>query len=152
MKIKTILLSCIILAATLVQAETLPSKGSIYFEVDGKKWISFPDKSKCWTSAAVKTTLLQAQGANMQVSWQIQNMNKVGELLLVHTSNAEIKFILNNQVYLLKGKDAFMRIRITEIKQVYNVQLLSGTFEARLHTEDGKSVHIRNGRFITNNV
>jgi hypothetical protein len=78
----------------------------------------------------------------------------MGAYRVDNDSNGKLNFTLRGKTYWVRDVDGtnYLNIRITGVKEKYNVKLLSGTFEGVLADKDGNKVRITEGVFVTSDI
>jgi hypothetical protein len=129
-------------------------KGTLSFKMNGQLFKTDSTETKCWTSSNVSIAMLWAKGANISISWQIQHFNDMGAYRVDNDSKGKLNFTLQGKTYWIRDVDGsnYLNIRITGVKEKYNVKLLSGTFEGVLADKDGNKVRITEGVFVTSDI
>jgi hypothetical protein len=132
----------------------MKGKGTLSFKINGQLYNSDSTQTKCWTTATVPLAMLWAKGNNINISWQIRDMQGTGSYRIDKDSKGSINFTINNKTYWVRKTDGsnYLNISITNVKEVYTVKLLSGTFEGILEDKDGNKVQVIDGKFNTKGI
>lgn len=129
-------------------------KGSLSFKLDGVLYQTDPGHTKCWTTSAVPLAMLMARGDGLSISWQMVYEEGKDSYHLAKDRNGTVNFTIGEKTYWtrsLKG-DNYLDIKITSVKDKYNLKMLSGTFEGVLEDKDRNKVQITEGKFVTENI
>jgi hypothetical protein len=129
-------------------------RGTLSFKMNGQLYTTDSTETKCWTSSNVSLAMLWAKGTGVSISWQIQGFNDMGAYRVDNDSNGKLNFTLKGNTYWIRDSDGsnYLNIRITGVKEKYNVKLLSGTFEGILSDKEGRKVKITDGVFVTRDI
>jgi hypothetical protein len=129
-------------------------KGSLSFKLDGQLYETNPQRTKCWTTTGIPLAMLMAFGDGLSISWQMGFTADQKSYKLDGDKKGNINFTIGQKTYWTRSVrgDNYLNITITEIKDKYNVLLLSGTFEGVLEDKEGNKVQITEGRFITEDI
>lgn len=154
-----------LLACWSVQAQTInnskpsdPSlikgKGTLSFKMNGTTMQSHPQQTKCWTSANVPMAMLWAKGQGVSISLQVTQVEGRGIYRIDRDSVGTVNFTIGNKSYWVRNPGAgnYLTIQITQMKEVYNLKLLSGTFEGVLEDSSGNKIRITEGRFTSEDI
>jgi hypothetical protein len=129
-------------------------RGTLSFKMNGQPYTTDTTETKCWTSSNVSLAMLWAKGTNVSISWQIQGFTDMGAYRVDNDSKGKLNFTLNGTTYWIRDTAGsnYLNIRITGVKEKYNVKLLSGTFEGILSDRLGNKVRITDGVFVTRDI
>jgi hypothetical protein len=129
-------------------------KGQLSFRMMGTIYHSNPTQTKCWTSPQVPLTILWAIGEDLLISWQLQQVKTKGQYRIERDSSGKVNFSIAGKSYWIRKTDGsnYLLVTITAVREVYNVKLLSGTFDAVLEDKEGNKVKITEGRFVTEDI
>lgn len=129
----------------------MKGKGTLSFKLNGHTYQSDSTQTKCWTSDKTPSAILWAKGTGVNVSWQIQNVTGKATYKIDQDSKGTINITAGNRTYWIRKTDGsnYLTITITDIKEVYGVKLLSGTFEGIVEDKDGNKIQVTAGRFTT---
>jgi len=135
-------------------ASLAKGKGMVSFKLDGRSYKTDSTQTKCWTTSNVELAMLWAKGTNMNISWQIQNVKGKGIYRIDQDSKGSLNFTINDKKYWIRKTDGsnYLNIVITGIRDMYNIKLLSGTFEGVLEDKDGNKVSVKDGVFVTEGI
>jgi hypothetical protein len=129
----------------------MKGKGSLSFKLNNHTYQSDSTQTKCWTSDKTPSAILWAKGLDINVSWQIQNVTGKGIYRIDKDSKGTINITTGNKTYWIRKTDGsnYLNITIADIREVYGVKLLSGTFEGIVEDKEGNKVQVIAGRFTT---
>jgi hypothetical protein len=129
----------------------MKGKGTLSFKLNGRTYQSDSTQTKCWTSDKTPSAILWAKGTDINVSWQIQNVTGRATYKIDKDSKGTINITTGSKTYWIRKTDGsnYLNIIITDIKEVYGVKLLSGTFEGIVEDKDGNKMQVTAGRFTT---
>ena len=122
--------------------------------MNGQTHTTDSTETKCWTSSNVSIAMLWAKGTGINISWQIQGFKDMGAYRVDNDSKGRLNFTLQGKTYWIRDTDGsnYLNIRVTGVKEKYNVKLLSGTFEGILSDKEGNKVRITDGVFVTRDI
>lgn len=129
-------------------------KGSLSFKLDGKLYETNPQRTKCWSTSSVPLAMLMSYGDGLQISWQMGYQEGNDTYKLDGDDKGNVNFTIGEKTYWTRSVtgDNYLNIKITNVKDQYNVKLLSGTFEGVLEDKDGNKVQITEGQFVTESI
>jgi hypothetical protein len=126
------------------------SKGSLSFKLNGQLYTADPTHAKGYAMA--QTGLGYINGANsatgILIGMELFVKGK-GEIMVRGDKNGKVNFTINGVTYWVRVTGDYLKIVITDTKQMGSLMLLSGTFEGVLEDKDGHKVQITEGKFST---
>jgi hypothetical protein len=132
----------------------MKGKGTLSFKLNGRTWQSDSTQTKCWTSDKTPIAILWASGKDVRVSWQIQNITGKATYHIDKDNKGTINITTGNKTYWIRKTDGsnYLNVTITDIREVYGVKLLSGTFEGIVEDKDGNKMQLTAGKFTTQGI
>lgn len=127
-------------------------KGSFSFRLDGVLVESDPSRTKCWSTINVPLAMMMARGERMTAGWQMP-YTKGQTSYRLDAGAAGASFTVDGKNYATRQKkENYINVEVTNVKEYYNVYLLSGTFEGMVQDNDGKTFTVTEGKFVTESL
>lgn len=129
------------------------SKGSMSFKFNGQLFEADPSHAKGYSM--IQTGLGYINGANSSkgflVGLEIFVKGK-GNLSVKRDQDGKVNFTINDVMYWVKSPGDYLNVDITNVKQMGQLYLLSGTFEGVVEDKDGHKAKITEGKFSTESL
>lgn len=126
------------------------SKGTMSFKINGQSYTADPTHAKGYAMA--QTGLGYINGANSATGILIGLelfVKAKGEYVIKGDKDGKVNFTINGVMYWVRSSGNYLKIVITETKQLGSLLLLNGTFEGSLEDKDGHKAQITEGKFST---
>ena len=127
-----------------------PSQGSLAFKLNGKLYTADPAHAKGYAMAQSGLGYINAANSTTGILIGLELFVKSkGVYQIKGDKDGKVNFTINGVMYWVRSPGNYLKIVITDTKQLGSLLLLNGTFEGTVEDKDGHKAQITEGKFST---
>ena len=132
---------------------TAQSKGSLQFKINGQLVNADATHARGYAAATSKTGFINGANANdMLLNLEMEGLNKTGNVMITTAPKDKCLISINHTNFFIQNAGDYIKVTITSVKQSGGMLLLTGSFEGKLHDQQGNEAIISDGKFSTDHL
>ena len=129
------------------------SRGTLQFKINGQLFNADATHARGYAAATSKTGFINGANANnMLLNLEMEGLNKTGHVVITTVPKDKCLISINHTNFFIQNAGDYIKVTITSVKQSGGMLLLTGSFEGKLHDNNGNEAIISDGIFSTDHL